>query len=98
MEAQGNYLYENYEPSPKRGAHWSLLAFQEGDYCIELHQGNARESQDDSSLARATLLLARNKENNKGFELVDGVLSHYKSDCSIRCRLKPGKYTVFVKF
>jgi hypothetical protein len=52
---------------------------------------------DESTIARATLVLARNREP-KGFEMVGGVLGHFKPDCSLRVRLKPGNYTIFTKF
>ena len=30
LEEQGNYLYEEYLPSVKRGVHWSLTVFHQG--------------------------------------------------------------------
>jgi hypothetical protein len=32
MQEQGNYLYQNYVPDKKRGVHWSVVVFQEGEY------------------------------------------------------------------
>ena len=40
-------------------------------------------------LARSTIVLARNKPQS-GFELVGGMLTHYRPDCSLKVNLTPG--------
>lgn len=98
MYEQGNYLFDDFLPSPKRGTYWNVQVFREGEYCLELHQNGSRgEEQDDSKLARGTLVVTRNLQP-KGSEFIGGTMSHYRQDCSMRLRLSPGRYTVFGKF
>ena len=67
-----------------------MTIFEEGEYWLELHQNNARSEEiDESMLARLTIVLAKNKDKTS-FELVGGVLGHYRPDCSFKVRLEPG--------
>lgn len=42
------------------------------------------------------MLLIKNNESKR--QLVDGVLAHYRPDCSLKIKLAPGQYTIFTKF